>query len=439
MFHMPGSIQMTPILQAICCGEATGWLNPNQKPYRDIRQTLPLSGADIQEASDRLKRFSSYIAQEFPETQTWNGLIESAIDPIPGMQNWLRKNYGEVRGSLYLKRDDELPIAGSIKARGGIYEVLTYAERLAVNHGLLRLEDDYRILSQQRFKDFFSQYTIQVGSTGNLGLSIGMISAHLGFRVIVHMSHHAKQWKKEKLKACGVTVVEYQDDYCAAVENGRKQSAADPTSYFIDDESSTLLFLGYSVAAERLKRQLKERNISVDNEHPLFVYLPCGVGGAPGGITFGLKEIFGDCVHCFFIEPTQACCMLAGLSTGMHNQVSVQDLGLSGATHADGLAVSRPSAFVGKFVEPMLAGILTLEDRHLYDLMRGLIENENIFIEPSACASFAFALHSSAIEDYCRQQNISDKAIAQSTQIAWATGGSMVPEDQIAEYRTTYL
>ena len=432
-------IQMTPTLQTVTRGRQVAWLNPHKEPYQQIRQTLSLGPKDIQEASDRLLRFAPYIAQEFPETQKWGGLIESELVRIPQMQGWLRETFGAAFGNLYMKCDNELSVAGSIKARGGIYEVLCYAERLAMEHGLLRVEDDYRVLSQKKFRDMFSRYTIQVGSTGNLGLSIGIISAHLGFKVFVHMSKDAQQWKKDKLRAHGVTVVEYQDDYCAAIKNGRLQSSADPYSYFVDDESSKLLFLGYSVAAQRLKVQLQKQKIPVDREHPLFVYLPCGVGGAPGGITFGLKELFGDDVHCFFAEPTQACCMLVGLLTGRYDKISVQDIGLSGSTCADGLAVSRASTFVGRFVEPMLSGIFTLEDKHLFSLMRGLMDTEGTFIEPSSCASFAAALHTQPLRDYCECNGMTERTLAQSTHIAWATGGSMVPKSKVEEYRAAYL
>ena len=84
----------------------------------------------------------------------------------------------------------------------------------------------------------------------------------------------------------------------------------------------------------------------------------------------------------------QAPCMLLGMVTGLNSEISIQDIGLSGITHADGLAVGRPSGFVGNVIKPHLSGEFTVRDGKLYDYMRDLLEAEKIFLEPSACAAF---------------------------------------------------
>ncbi|MCC8027893.1 MAG: D-serine ammonia-lyase [Clostridium sp.] len=416
----------------------TFWLNEKQAPEKeqDIKEVCP---SQIQDASSRLLRFAPYLERVFPELEPAGGIIESELREIPRMKDWLNHSFGaDIRGKLMLKMDSDLPVSGSVKARGGIYEVIKHAEDLAVEAGLLKETDDYRILAEPEFQQFFGRHTVQVGSTGNLGMSIGIMSAKLGFHVIVHMSADAKQWKKDLLRSRGVEVIEYEDDYCAAVEQGRKNSEMDPMSYFVDDENSQNLFMGYSVAGERLRKQLEEQEVAVDEEHPLFIYIPCGIGGAPGGITYGIKQMFGDNVHCFFTEPTHACCMMLGMATGLHDGVSVRDIGIDGKTDADGLAVGRPSAFVGRVIQPMLSGIATIQDRKLYDLMRGLLNAEGIFIEPSSCAAFACLIRPEDLRRYVEKAGLSDK-MENAVHIAWATGGSMVPEETRQEYLKTGL
>src|SRR5690606_31836653 len=151
------------------------------------------------------------------------------------------------------------------------------------------------------------------GSTGNLGLSIGTMAAALGFRTVVHMSKEAKGWKKERLLGLGVEVVQHNGDYEAALAAGRRQGAEDPRHVFVDDEDSLPLLYGYATAIEHLKTQLADHGVQVDDDHPLFVYVPCGVGGAPAGVALGLNMVFGSAAHCFFVEPRECPCVLLAM------------------------------------------------------------------------------------------------------------------------------
>ena len=128
-----------------------------------IRDRLEVSVKDIDEAEERLNRFAPFIRKCFPETEERQGIIESPLTPIPEMQHFLNDAYGEgIEGNLLLKQDSHLAVAGSVKARGGIYEVLKHTEELALREGLLTVDDDYAKLASEECREFFSQYTMQV-------------------------------------------------------------------------------------------------------------------------------------------------------------------------------------------------------------------------------------------------------------------------------------
>lgn len=417
-----------PLVDQLAALQPLSWFNPAIVPTAEALGDVGLDAADVAAASARLARFAPFLARAFPATEASGGMIESPVLPVPAMQAALAQRAGAaISGQLWLKLDSHLPISGSIKARGGIYEVLKHAERLALDAGLITQQDDYALLASDAVRAFFGQYAIAVGSTGNLGLSIGIISARLGFRVTVHMSADARQWKKDKLRAHGVTVAEYASDYSVAVEQGRRQAESDPACHFIDDENSHDLFLGYAVAGERLKKQFDAQGVLVDAGHPLFVYLPCGVGGGPGGVAFGLKLAFGDAVHCVFVEPTHAPCMLLGVHTGLHELICVQDIGIDNLTAADGLAVGRPSGFVGRAMQRLIDGYATVTDEELYRLLALLERTENLRLEPSAVAGFAAVASVLAAPQYAGQ-------LDNATHLVWGTGGSMVPEIEMDAY-----
>ncbi len=426
---------MEPYLESLRRRHPRFWANPGRQPMDACRATLPFHLDHVRDAGQRWQRYAPLLADLFPELHATAGVIESDLIPAPALAERIMPAGG---GRLFVKADHALPVAGSIKARGGIYAVLHFAEKLALENDLLRdISDDYRKMASCKARELYSGYELSVGSTGNLGLSIGIAGAALGFQVTVHMSVEAKTWKKERLRKRGVTVVEHDADYTAACKVARARAADDPRKHFIDDENSFELFLGYACAVPRLQCQLTEAGIAVDREHPLFIHLPCGVGGGPGGITFAARLVFGDNAHCFFVEPVEAPCMLLGMLTGRHSDSSVYSLGLNLKTDADGLAVSTPSRFIGKLMEPLLDGCVTLRDETLYRHLLDLYETEGLEVEPSAAAGCGIPRMLLESEDGRRYLHDKDLAsrMSRSTHIVWTTGGLFVPPEQHVRFR----
>ncbi|MDI4584327.1 D-serine ammonia-lyase [Oenococcus sp. UCMA 14587] len=402
----------------------------NLKSYQEIFWKNPSYGSELLDsdvnqetvfqANRRLERFAPYLESVFSDTKQSKGIIESPIQRMDSIRDLL-----SIKGSLLIKRDDLMPVSGSIKSRGGIYEVLYFAEKLAIDNGFNIEKDKYQDLQNAKYRSLFNRWRIEVASTGNLGLSVGLMASTLGFKARVHMSHDATDWKINKLRQNGVEVKIYDDNFSNAVAAARTSSQKDPYSYFIDDEGSKLLFAGYATAGERVKIQLSRMHIDVSKDHPLVVYLPAGVGGSPSGVAFGLKLQFADAVIPIFVEPTHMPSVLLGMASGLNHDISVYDVGIDGKTAADGLAVGRPSMIAGHYMKDKLFGIATVSDSNMFVYQGMLKEMENIEVEPSAAVGIHGLIKSKKIPEIPNS----------ATHMIWSTGGSMVPKDTMNQYQ----
>ena len=415
------------VVESLRRAEACFWSNQDFSPWGEDPADLE---PKILAAEDRLRRAVPLLARMFPQTAGTDQPLRSPLLTV----GRLRASFGltDADGQWLIKADHQLPVAGSIKARGGFHEVIALAERLCIANGLLTEGDNLSRMMDAPARALFARHCVAVGSTGNLGMSIGLAANALGFRAEVHMSHDAKAWKKDRLRRQGVNVIEHQGDYASAVAAGRAIADLDPQIHFVDDEHSVDLFAGYAAAASEVRSQFEEAGIVVDEDHPLFVYIPCGVGGAPGGITYGLKRQFGDHVHCFFAEPVQAPCMLVQMLAGPDRPMSVYEMGLNNRTIADGLAVGQASPLVAPLMSTRLDGIYTVSDTQLMALVQRVHASETLKIEPSAAAGVAGPLwiaRTQQARSYLERTGLKDK-LPGATHLIWTTGGSLLPDDE---------
>ena len=402
----------------------TLWCNPAYLPEEDL-----LAQGDLAEARSDWLTIAPLLARLFPELAETNGTIASDLIDADAMRPALGYEAPHF-GHLFVKADHALPVAGSIKARGGIFEVMMTAVRQARAAGFLGTKDDVTMLAGEAAHAFFSERTIAVGSTGNLGLSVGIAARTLGYNTVVHMSADAKPWKIERLRRFGVKVIQHRGDYNLAVAAARDVASRDPMAYFVDDEDSELLFRGYSAAAHELGDQLQARGITIGPECPLFLYLPCGIGGAPGGVAHGARAVFGPHVHAFFAEPVQSPSALVQMMHGLGKPVSVYDIGLTNSTEADGMAVATMSALVAEKMQTRLAGGFTLGDADMFRLLASAHDALDMMLEPSASIGFAgphFLLNTEAGHVFS-SRHMTASALANGVHIVWTTGGSFVPE-----------
>ena len=104
-------------------------------------------------------------------------------------------------------------------------------------------------------------------------------------------------------------------------------------------------------------------------------------------------------------------------------------MGVDNRTIADGLAVGRASGFVGQVMMPFMSGCYSLEDRRMYRMLAQIADTEGLKLEPSALAGM---YGPAVVQQHPAFREFRD--LHRATHLVWATGGSMVPEEELRAY-----
>lgn len=85
---------------------------------------------------------------------------------------------------------------------------------------------------------------------------------------------------------------------------------------------------------------------------------------------------------------------------------------------------------------PFMSGCYSLSDERMFAMLAELVDTENIHLEPSALAGMygpVLLAKGPSMREYAEKEQL-EQVLAGSTQLVWATGGNVVPEDEQEKY-----
>ena len=153
---MNGALLPAALEHRVAHRTPTLWINEHWRTYDAAAIPAAQNPSEMYDAEARLNGFTTALMVLFPSLIHARGIIESPLLDADRLQLRMSPRGGPV-GRWLIKADHALPVAGSVKARGGVYEVLLHAESVARRHGLMNVTDDGVMLALPPARELFAR------------------------------------------------------------------------------------------------------------------------------------------------------------------------------------------------------------------------------------------------------------------------------------------
>ncbi len=264
-------------------------------------------------------------------------LLEAAVAPRP-----------DDGTELWLKHENHTPV-GAFKIRGG----LVYFERL--------------IASGQRPAGVVS------ATRGNHGQSIGFAARRHGLPALVLVPRGNSREKNAAMRALGVELIEFGDDFQAAREEAMRLAAA--RGWHMVPSFHPDLVAGVASYGLELFGQLPQLDA---------VYVPIGLGSGACGLIAALEALGLGC-EVIGVVSSGAPAYALSLARGEPVSHTVT------TTLADGMACRTPEADALAILQRGLSRVLQVSDDEVAAAMRLLYETTHQVAEGAGAAALAAA------------------------------------------------
>lgn len=217
-----------------------------------------------------------------------------------------------------------------------------------------------------------TQTSLVCASAGNFGQAMAFCCRKYRVPITVVASVHANEFKVERMKALGATVILQGNDFDEAKEFAR-QLATERNERFVEDSADVETAIGAGTIALEL----------LQNPEALDVLLvPIGNGALINGIGRVYKDRKSS-TRIIGIQAKGAPAMVESWKTKrriIHNSIH---------TIADGIGVRIPVQVALEDMEPVLDDALLVSEEALLMAMKILLKKAGILAEPSGAAGLA--------------------------------------------------